>query len=192
MISNNIGMNLKNIRKNKGITIEEFSRKVCIPINTINLVESNKIDVPISVLMKYSKFFKISLDELCINNIKYTEASLEKAIYFVNKIEEVSLRNNINFDIGNSFDMDMLGSCIDLCMFTNDFSESKYFKVISLFKLIVRGKFTESQIDDVLEMVNMLGLKNEELFTNDELTQMFQIFRKMILAKNNKRNLGKK
>ena len=116
--------------------------------------------------MKYSKFFNISLDELCMNNIKYTEASFENAIYFVNKIEEISLRNNINFDFGNSFDMDMVESCIDLYVFTNDFSESKYFKVISLFKLIMRA--------------------------NDELIQMFQIFGKMILAKNNKRNLEKK
>ena len=165
-MGNNLGPILKTLRKNKNMTIEELSKKLVISITDISKIENNKVDIPISVLMKYSKFFNISLDELCMNNIKYTEASFENAIYFVNKIEEISLRNNINFDFGNSFDMDMVESCIDLYVFTNDFSESKYFKVISLFKLIMRA--------------------------NDELIQMFQIFGKMILAKNNKRNLEKK
>lgn len=57
-------MNLREIRKARGLTIPELSQKSGVPIRTIEGMEK-RTDGKISTAIKLSEALNVSLDELC-------------------------------------------------------------------------------------------------------------------------------
>ena len=173
---NNIGMNLKNIRKNKGMTAEEFSRKICIPISKINLIESGKIDVPISVLMKYSKFFNISLDDLCMSEKSKKLTDAERQFRYI--ANEVSSNYKVNIE-GKEFYNLLIGT-VKFSTYIGKLDNRKKMRVMSLYKIILKSDISDKGIDGIIEMFNLFNMNNELIFSNEELNDILNIIKDIV------------
>ncbi len=61
----NLGLRLKNLRKNEHITQEELTKKIGINLSTYKQYETNRTEPDIETLKKIADYFDISLDYLC-------------------------------------------------------------------------------------------------------------------------------
>lgn len=60
----NIGYKIKHLRKKRGLTQLELSRKLNVKHNTVSDYESNKTEPRISALIKLAREFDVTVDEL--------------------------------------------------------------------------------------------------------------------------------
>lgn len=168
-MTNTLGHNLKKIRKESNMTLDELSKAISISITDINAAESNKKDIPISVLLKYSKYFNISLDDLC--NISINKQN-EKV--FLEKLDYIAEKYNL--DLSSNETINLIVGCVKLLNIIKDFDESKKAKVLILYKLFISSNFSEEQFNNIVEIFTIFKFNNEDIFTNDELMKMLEVF----------------
>lgn len=66
-MSNNLAKNLKELRKEKGLTLEFMSKKIGLSgKSSYQAYENGRAEPQIKTLIKLAKFFKVTLDELII------------------------------------------------------------------------------------------------------------------------------
>jgi len=68
MDSKLIGRNLKHIRISKGIKRDDFSEK--INLSSACLAKQEQGNPTLNVVIRYSKYFNISLDDICHKDLK--------------------------------------------------------------------------------------------------------------------------
>lgn len=76
MISNEeIGLRIKNLRKEKNISQEELGEKIGISKQAVSYLESGRNQVSLDILDKLHTFFNISIDELFYGETKENEVN---------------------------------------------------------------------------------------------------------------------
>jgi transcriptional regulator with XRE-family HTH domain len=60
----NIGQNIKNLRKEKGLQQKEIAAELGLDQSNYNKIENNKREVSIEVLTKLSKIFGVTVDQI--------------------------------------------------------------------------------------------------------------------------------
>ena len=94
-ITANIGIVIRRLRREKGITQKQLSSELGISIAYINLIENNRRDITVPLLIKVAKFFNIELSDLTSDYNKQLNSDLMD-IFSDNIFEEHDLKN---FDI---------------------------------------------------------------------------------------------
>ncbi len=61
----NLGNNLKTLRKNKKITLEELAEYISVSPQTVSKWENNISAPDISMLPLLADFYNVSIDEMC-------------------------------------------------------------------------------------------------------------------------------
>ncbi|MFH1320847.1 MAG: helix-turn-helix domain-containing protein [Bacteroidota bacterium] len=61
--------NIQFLRKKSGLTPDELSSKIDVPVDTINMLEKSKLEPSVRLLIKYSGFFNYSIDHLVRKDI---------------------------------------------------------------------------------------------------------------------------
>lgn len=178
-VNKNIGIKLKQLRKNHEYNIDELSNKINISITDISMIENGKIDIPMSVLLKYSNYFKFSIDTLCSNESESEEVHRND---FINSLEQSCLNSGIDLNK----DFELVIACAKLCASTHLYNISQNRIMISLYKRIIKYDYKEHQIDGLLEMLNLFKNTNKQIFTSDELYELFELFKDIVSVKNNK------
>lgn len=64
MFKVSIGENLKKIRKESGLNLEEFANIADIACNTLSNIETNKLNPSLNVVIKIADAFGLTLDEV--------------------------------------------------------------------------------------------------------------------------------
>ena len=59
-----LGSNIKNLRNNKKISLEELSTELDISIDNLGNYENGSKNIPITELLKFANFFEVSVDQL--------------------------------------------------------------------------------------------------------------------------------
>lgn len=68
MDSKLIGRNLKKVRQNAGIKRDDFSEK--INLSSACLAKQEQGSPTLDVVIRYSKYFNVSLDDICNKDLK--------------------------------------------------------------------------------------------------------------------------
>ena len=68
MIKNTLGMdnNLKDLRKLKNISQNDLADALSVSRQTINSIENGKFDPSLTLAMKLTRYFEVSLEEIFI------------------------------------------------------------------------------------------------------------------------------
>ena len=65
----NIGIVIRRLRRDKGITQKQLSSELGISVAYINLIENNRRDITVPLLIKVAKLFNIELSDLTMTII---------------------------------------------------------------------------------------------------------------------------
>lgn len=87
----NFGLTLKQLRLSRGLTQERLAKILEITPSAITMYESGARNPSIKVLIKLSKFFNVSIDELI--NILPCQNNIDEAILGISSKEFNSLTN---------------------------------------------------------------------------------------------------
>jgi DNA-binding XRE family transcriptional regulator len=63
-----IGKNLKYIRRKSGIKRDDFSEE--IHMSTAALAKQEQGSPTLDLVIRYSKYFKVSIDDICLKDLK--------------------------------------------------------------------------------------------------------------------------
>ncbi|MBF96003.1 MAG: XRE family transcriptional regulator [Pelagibacterales bacterium] len=88
----NIGIVIRRLRREKGITQKQLSSELGISVAYINLIENNRRDITVPLLIKVAKLFNIELSDLTSDYNKQLNSDLID-IFSDNLFEEHDLKN---------------------------------------------------------------------------------------------------
>ena len=91
-ITANIGIVIRRLRREKGITQKQLSSELGISVAYINLIENNRRDITVPLLIKVAKLFNIELSDLTSDYNKQLNSDLMD-IFSDNIFEEHDLKN---------------------------------------------------------------------------------------------------
>ena len=91
-ITANIGVVIRRLRREKGITQKQLSSELGISIAYVNLIENNRRDITVPLLIKVAKLFNIELSALTSDYNKQLNSDLMD-IFSDNLFEEHDLKN---------------------------------------------------------------------------------------------------
>ncbi len=91
-ITANIGIVIRRLRREKGMTQKQLSTELGISVAYINLIENNKRDITVPLLIKVAKLFNIELSDLTSDYNKQLNSDLVD-IFSDNLFEEHDLKN---------------------------------------------------------------------------------------------------
>ena len=91
-ITANIGIVIRRLRREKGITQKQLSSELGISVAYINLIENNRRDITVPFLIKVAKLFNIELSDLTSDYNKQLNSDLMD-IFSDNLFEEHDLKN---------------------------------------------------------------------------------------------------
>ena len=91
-ITANIGVVIRRLRREKGITQKQLSSELGISIAYVNLIENNRRDITVPLLIKVAKLFNIELSDLTSDYSKQLNSDLMD-IFSDNLFEEHDLKN---------------------------------------------------------------------------------------------------
>ncbi len=91
-ITANIGIVIRRLRREKGITQKQLSSELGISVAYINLIENNRRDITVPLLIKVAKLFNIELSDLTSDYNKQLNSDLMD-IFSDNLFEEHDLKN---------------------------------------------------------------------------------------------------
>ena len=90
-ITANIGVVIRRLRREKGITQKQLSSELGISIAYVNLIENNRRDITVPLLIKVAKIFNIELSALTSDYNKQLNSDLMD-IFSDNLFEEHDLK----------------------------------------------------------------------------------------------------
>ena len=91
-ITANIGIVIRRLRREKGITQKQLSSELGISVAYINLIENNRRDITVPLLIKVAKLFNIELSDLTSDYNKQLNSDLMD-IFSDTIFEEHDLKN---------------------------------------------------------------------------------------------------
>ena len=91
-ITANIGIVIRRLRREKGITQKQLSSELGISVAYINLIENNRRDITVPILIKVAKLFNIELSDLTNDYNKQLNSDLMD-IFSDNLFEDHDLKN---------------------------------------------------------------------------------------------------
>jgi transcriptional regulator with XRE-family HTH domain len=86
----NFGEKIKLLRKEKGWSQEELSKKIETDTRQVSLYENNKVAPSAETIVRISKVFNVSIDFLLINEIARRPLTLKDETLFAN-IQKIEL-----------------------------------------------------------------------------------------------------
>ena len=92
-ITANIGVVIRRLRREKGITQKQLSSELGISIAYVNLIENNRRDITVPLLIKVAKLFNIELSDLTSDYYNKQLNSDLMDIFSDNLFEEHDLKN---------------------------------------------------------------------------------------------------
>lgn len=168
--------NLKLLRKNAQLSYEELSSELKVSITDLRHFELGEKEVPSSVLIKYVNFFNVSLDDLFSSQYskKIENQRIEK---IVNMIDICESRN---LDLDDPKNIDLLVSLGQLTIFLNRFDKVKQRKIFSIYKTIIIHDYTSIEIDGLMDLLNIIGINDSNIFSEDEICELFNILKHIV------------
>lgn len=131
MISNEeIGLRIKNLRKEKNLSQEELGEKIGISKQAVSYLESGRNQISLDILDKLHTIFNISIDELFYGEIKEKDVNNKEDN---ENIEKMTKEENIKKETKRTIKKDPL-LLILLSIFDITFYCSSYSNYICLFK----------------------------------------------------------
>lgn len=165
-----ISDNLKLIRKKYNLSPSDLAKKINIPVIKIDKYETNASEMSIEDLIKYSKYFNVSLDSLCLNDVKDTDSKQKQIVNLFEKYE--------------IYDKNMIIAFLKLTILTQNYSKEQFNIFICLYKTVLKYKFTELQIHGLIEMLDYYKFSNDFIFTNTELKQLLELLLELLFCQN--------
>jgi Predicted transcription factor, homolog of eukaryotic MBF1 len=92
-ISSNIGIVIRRLRREKSITQKSLANQLGISVAYINLIENNRRNITVPLLLKVATIFNIELSELTNDYNKQLNSDLMD-VFSDNIFEEHELKNN--------------------------------------------------------------------------------------------------
>ncbi len=92
-ISSSVGIAIRRFRRSKGIRQVDLANKLGISVAYINLIENNRRNITVPLLLKLAELFNISLSELTTDNSQHLISDLMD-IFSDNIFEDHDLRSN--------------------------------------------------------------------------------------------------
>ena len=156
-----ISDNLKLIRKKHNLSPSELAQKINIPVIKIYKYETNTSEISIEDFIKYSKYFNVSLDSLCLNYGKDTDPKQKQIVNLFEKYE--------------IYDKNMIIAFLKLTILTQNYSKEQFDIFICLYKTVLKYKFTELKIHGLIEILDCHKFPNDFIFTDTELKQLLEL-----------------
>lgn len=156
-----IGRNLKNLRMIDNLSIQELSVKLQLDAANIKAYEIGSTDVPIEVLIRYSKVFNLSIDDICSDKDFKEKQNEQKAMedvwnYF--KKAGLDIKNKDHREFFTLIMTLITGPC-------KDFDKIQINKVLFMNKILIRYNFNSKHIEGILELFNLFdGYSSEQLY----------------------------
>ena len=92
-ISSNLGVIVRRLRRGQSLTQKDLANKLDISVAYINLIENNRRNITVPILLKVAKLFNIELSELTNDYNKQLNSDLMD-VFSDNIFEEHELKNN--------------------------------------------------------------------------------------------------
>lgn len=97
-------MKLKELRKTRKITQQEFAKNFGLPLRTYNAYENGEYEPNIETLIKLADYYNVSLDYLCDrpwnNQIGYIPDDKRELVKLVLKLNELNTMRAISYISG--------------------------------------------------------------------------------------------
>jgi Helix-turn-helix. len=180
-----VANNLIQMRKSKSLSKEQLSKALKIPILNIDDYENCKREVPASVLIKYAKYFKVSIDTICgileTPEMELARIRSEKQA-FDNQLRELnSTLLSAGMDIYKLSEKE-LHSVVYLCKLSKKgrFTKEQFEVVTSLMKIVGLYGFDKKNIDGLIEVLNIGDFNVKEVLNKDEFLEVIQDIREVV------------
>lgn len=97
-------MKLKELRKAKKITQQEFAKEFGLPLRTYNAYENGEYEPSIETLIKLADFYDVSLDFLCErrwqNQLGYIPDNKRELVKLILQLNELNTMRAISYISG--------------------------------------------------------------------------------------------
>jgi transcriptional regulator with XRE-family HTH domain len=170
-----IANNLIKLRKEKDLSKEKLSKNLSISILDLDGYENDIKIIPPDILIKYAKYFNISIDDIC--GIKSNATN--KYEEFSKKLISCFEKNNINIESLNEKDIDVIIQCT-IFITKNKFTDKEWRMVYRLIEIIKRCNYKEEHMQGLIEMLDILDVGAKGLFSNDRLYRILKDIQKII------------
>lgn len=180
-----IANNLIQMRKSKSLSKEQLSKFLKIPVLCIDDYENCKQEVPASVLIKYAKYFKVSIDTICgileTPEMEFARIRSEKQA-LDNQLKEL---NNVLLRAGiDLYKLSEKGihSIVHLCSLAQKgrFTKEQSEVVSSLLKIVTLYGFDKKNVDGLIEILNIGDFNIKEVLNKDEVLEVIQDIREVV------------
>jgi transcriptional regulator with XRE-family HTH domain len=156
---------LKELRISKKLSKEELSKNIKITITNIDNYENDKEKPSIEALIKYSKYFNVSMDFICNLKVKNEKDKDEE---MAERISDSFEKHGIDMESLTKEDMSNIAKFAVFLM-KNKFTDKEFRVVNSLMKIMKRYDYKKYQIEGLIEMLDILDIGTKAIFSNDRL-----------------------
>lgn len=182
---NEIANNLIQIRKSKSLSKEQLSKDLKITLLDLDDYENCKKEVPTSVLIKYAKYFKVSIDSICgiletpemeIVRIRAEKQALDNQL---RKLNSVLL--SAGMDLYKLSEKE-IHSLVYLCSLAQKgrFTKEQSEVVSSLLKIVTLYGFNKKNVDGLIEILNIGDFNIKKVLNKDEVLEVIQDIREVV------------
>ncbi|NFH90520.1 helix-turn-helix domain-containing protein [Clostridium botulinum] len=180
-----IANNLMQMRKSKGLSKDQLSKILKIPMLYIDDYENCKKEVPISVMIKYSKYFKTSIDSICgmleLPEMKFARIRPEREA-MENKLNELnSVLLSRGMDLHKLSEKE-LHNIVYLCKLSQKgrFTKEQFEIVLSIMKIVELYSFNRKNVEGLIELLNMGAFNIKEVLNKDEFLDVIRDIREVV------------
>lgn len=172
---NKIGDKLKELRISKKLSKEELSKTIKVSITDIDNCENCKEKPSVDILIKYSKYFNISIDSIC--NLK-VENQRDKEEEMAERISDSFEKHGIDIESLTKEDINNIAE-FTIFLMKNKFTDKEFRVVNSLMKIMKRHNYKKEHLEGLIEMLDILDVGAKSIFSNDRLYEILRDLQKL-------------